>query len=173
MIVDLLKVPPEGLELRGEDPPEVLGLGERDGVEPLTPIEVRLRVELAGRELVARGSARLRAAFRCVRCTERFEAQIADPALCVALDLDELEQAGRAACGGAEEGADPLRFVDLTPEVRESILLRFPSHPVCRQTCKGLCPQCGANRNVATCACAAPPDPRWGALECLDGQPEE
>jgi uncharacterized protein len=56
----------------------------------------------------------------------------------------------------------------LEDAVREQVLLSLPGRALCQQECKGLCPQCGANRNVADCGCGeAPADPRWSALAGL------
>jgi len=50
--------------------------------------------------------------------------------------------------------------------LREQVLLAVPLKAICRQDCKGFCPQCGANLNVAQCSCAEPvEDPRWMALK--------
>jgi uncharacterized protein len=50
--------------------------------------------------------------------------------------------------------------------LREQVLLAAPLKAICRQDCKGLCPQCGANLNVAPCSCGEPiEDPRWAALK--------
>jgi uncharacterized protein len=57
--------------------------------------------------------------------------------------------------------------VDLEPLVRDAVLLELPQAPLCRPDCLGLCPSCGANRNEEACACEAPGDPRWGALDVL------
>ena len=51
--------------------------------------------------------------------------------------------------------------------LREQVLLATPVKLVCRDDCKGLCPQCGANLNVETCNCQQPGDPRWAALSEL------
>ncbi len=49
--------------------------------------------------------------------------------------------------------------------VREQVLLTLPGRTLCREECKGLCPHCGADRNVTECACGETTvDPRWGAL---------
>jgi uncharacterized protein len=48
--------------------------------------------------------------------------------------------------------------------VSDEILLSVPIAPLCRTDCRGLCPQCGADWNESACACAPPPDDRWGAL---------
>lgn len=57
--------------------------------------------------------------------------------------------------------------VDLEPLVREQFVLAVPFAPLCREDCLGLCPQCGADRNNAPCACEKPPDPRFAALQGL------
>ena len=58
-------------------------------------------------------------------------------------------------------------IVDLEPLVREQFVLAVPFAPLCREDCLGLCPQCGADRNVAPCSCEAPIDPRFAALQGL------
>ncbi len=57
--------------------------------------------------------------------------------------------------------------VDLEPLVREQYVLAVPFAPLCREDCLGLCPQCGADRNHAPCACEKPVDPRFEALQGL------
>ena len=57
--------------------------------------------------------------------------------------------------------------LDLEPLARDAVLLDLPLAPLCSEGCLGLCPQCGTNRNLAVCACAAPGDPRWSALDAL------
>ncbi len=58
-------------------------------------------------------------------------------------------------------------LLDLEPLARDAVLLELPLAPLCSEDCKGLCPQCGANRNLETCVCEAPSDPRWAALSEL------
>ena len=59
---------------------------------------------------------------------------------------------------------------------REDILLAMPSRFKCSETCKGICPGCGANLNREKCRCSAkkkknkkdnPADNVWGALDQL------
>jgi uncharacterized protein len=60
------------------------------------------------------------------------------------------------------------QIIDLTDEVRQSLLVEIPWHPQCRDDCRGLCPRCGANRNVTECGCDLEPrDSRWDALREL------
>lgn len=56
----------------------------------------------------------------------------------------------------------------LEDAVREQVLLSLPDRSLCREDCKGLCVQCGANLNEAACTCEDKAvDPRWSALQGL------
>jgi uncharacterized protein len=45
------------------------------------------------------------------------------------------------------------RFVDLTDDVRQVLLVELPWRSVCRDDCRGLCPRCGADLNEGPCRC--------------------
>ena len=57
--------------------------------------------------------------------------------------------------------------IDLEPLAREAVVLELPPAPLCREDCRGLCAQCGADLNEGSCSCEAPVDPRWAALDDL------
>lgn len=57
--------------------------------------------------------------------------------------------------------------IDLEPLFREEFVLAIPYAPLCREDCKGLCPQCGIDRNSGTCSCEKPLDPRLAGLKGL------
>ncbi len=65
--------------------------------------------------------------------------------------------------GGADgnEAADDLEityiaeeYLDLPVVLAEQIQLRIPFQPLCKEDCKGICANCGADLNVGRCACA-------------------
>ncbi len=66
--------------------------------------------------------------------------------------------------------------VDLTPMVQEALLLELPMRFLCRPDCQGLCPVCGANRNIQRCTCqeggTALPNP-FSALREMLSKDEE
>jgi uncharacterized protein len=69
-----------------------------------------------------------------------------------------------------DEDTYPLNgeMLDLRPLVRDAVLLELPIAPLCRPDCQGLCPTCGADRNVGPCACPPPSgDARWAVLDAL------
>ncbi len=150
LIVDVARLPSEGESFSGETAAGLLELGGQPLCEPVGGIVYQIRVELVGQELLARG--RVAHAFRCAcsRCGETFTLEVVESAFFA--DFQVLE--------GTE-------FVDLTPEMREAIILSLPGYPVCREDCKGLCARCGANRNREACTCGPAPDGSWAALDLL------
>ena len=72
-----------------------------------------------------------------------------------------------------DEGEAEIAFyegdgVQLEDVLREHILLQLPMQLVCSEACKGICPFCGQNLNVATCDCRRElVDERWSALKNL------
>ncbi|MDQ3068916.1 MAG: DUF177 domain-containing protein [Acidobacteriota bacterium] len=58
--------------------------------------------------------------------------------------------------------------IDLTQLVREQLFLVLPMKPLHREDCKGLCVNCGANRNETDCSCTIEwEDPRLAPLRKL------
>jgi uncharacterized protein len=43
--------------------------------------------------------------------------------------------------------------INLDPEIAEQVLLEVPYKPLCSESCRGLCPQCGADLNAGECGC--------------------
>jgi uncharacterized protein len=81
---------------------------------------------------------------------------------------------------GADAGKDEISVTTTEAEVsyyegegllledvlREQVLLAMPLKTICREDCKGLCPQCGKNLNLEQCSCSdVAEDPRWAALK--------
>jgi len=92
----------------------------------------------------------------------------------VILDIPFSEEYREADCdefhGNSVENSnhfdgDEIDIIDL---IRENILLAAPIKPVCSQSCRGLCPECGINLNIHTCSCISTKiDPRLAVLEKL------
>ncbi len=43
--------------------------------------------------------------------------------------------------------------IDVSEVIREQIELMVPLQPLCFNECKGICPHCGQNLNIKSCAC--------------------
>jgi uncharacterized protein len=112
----------------------------------------------------------------CSRCVNPVKLELHEPIHVSFLPAADMpaEDAETEAEEGVEVGAEDLDVfaydgekVDLEPLFREQFVLAIPFAPLCSETCKGLCPQCGIDRNLETCACEAPIDPRLAALKGL------
>lgn len=54
--------------------------------------------------------------------------------------------------------------VDLINQIRDALIVEVPMAVYCKDTCRGLCPTCGADLNEGACSCAREPDERWSTL---------
>lgn len=43
--------------------------------------------------------------------------------------------------------------LDLSPDIRQEIILDYPLKPLCLAECRGLCFKCGKNLNEGKCSC--------------------
>lgn len=58
--------------------------------------------------------------------------------------------------------------LDTEPLIAEQLLLEVPMKPLCAPECRGLCPRCGADRNLTPDCCSEPAgDERWEPLSAL------
>jgi uncharacterized protein len=110
------------------------------------------------------------AQVECDRClkpvdvpvTAQFNLEYVTPATYAASPAAELEETDMSLSVFDGE------TIDIDELVGEQLLLALPSRILCREDCKGLCPECGNDRNLQDCRCeTAKVDPRWGALKEL------
>jgi uncharacterized protein len=116
-----------------------------------------IHLEKHGQDILVRGRLKGGLGLFCSRCLEAFSALLET-------DFDLLLVPGpEPVSAEAEELAAPdldLDFytgevLDLESIVREQLILMLPLKPLCAETCRGLCPGCGANLNQEPCACPA------------------
>ena len=124
---------------------------------------VDLRVESLG-AAGARVTGRLKAGVeqQCRRCLDPVVSEVDIP-LDLRFDPEIEPEDETEGLYALDPEADEL---DLLPALREELLLALPDYPVCREDCRGLCPICGADRNVTACDCRSDAiDPRWAVLK--------
>jgi uncharacterized protein len=116
------------LHLKGELTPAEL---ELEGLDELIQVEGVVNYELTAEKLeksvLVQGNVSLKLRCECARCLKPF--------------IQPLEMANWA-CHLPLEGEEAVPVtndcVDLTPYLREDILLEFPQHPLCQPECDGL-----------------------------------
>lgn len=122
------------------------------------PVDLELRLEGVAEGVGVSGSVSGAWHAECSRCLEEIEGPFD-------LEVHELYE------------SDPVESetylleddeIDLTPLVRDAVVLTLPHAPLCSDDCRGLCPTCGIDRNHHDCDCGeTPSDPRWDALDDL------
>jgi uncharacterized protein len=119
-------------------------------------------------------SGRVRAPWQgvCRRCAVPVSGELVIPVRERFVEADPARSGGAAEMTGLED-VDPEAYpiiddaLDLRPMVRDAVVLELPLAPLCRPDCRGLCPECGADRNEEECSCEEPRDPRWATLDVL------
>ena len=151
--------------------PEELGsLDER--VSLVEPATVNGGVRLAGADVFVNGHIETRAQVECDRCLKNVELPVSADFVLQYITGSEYESSGTAEL--TEEAMSVAVFdgevLDVDEIVKEQILLAVPTRMLCQPDCKGLCPDCGINKNTGDCACGTDEvDPRWAALKNLTG----
>jgi uncharacterized protein len=128
--------------------------------QQVAPLKVEAVAELAGSEIRVRGHLGTQLEAFCARCLSRV-------VIPVESDFDLFYRPLQTIARGEEieVPTDELAVgffaddgIELADVVTEQVILSVPMKVVCRAECQGLCPICGANRNVKPCRCVPPAD---------------
>lgn len=143
-------------------PAEELELGEGFGGE----VSVRAELEKTGTQFHLKASISASGEFECDRCLSRVSSRLT-PSYGMHYFTD----------GGNHEECDPsevqlispgMHVIDITDDVRQTILLAIPLKVLCKNECAGLCPMCARNLNDGPCTCQENThDTRWDQLRKL------
>jgi uncharacterized protein len=151
--------------------PALFAAGEDDPFRVVSPVMLSFdidRQETGRYRLVGHLTAEIEQ--QCSRCLETFRMPVATD-----FDLRYVPRTENVGEGEREVEEDDLTTafyegdaIDLGQLIMEQLHLAIPMKPLCSDTCKGLCPQCGTNLNTGSCDCSpAWEDPRLAALRAL------
>ena len=149
-------------------PEELNPVDER--IQVAEPAMVTGKVRLSGNDLFVNGHVETRAQIECDRCLKPVELPFSADFALEYITGDEYESSATA-----ELTEDQLliavfdgKGIDVDEVVKEQILLAVPTRMLCREDCKGICPECGKDLNTGECGCVKDDiDPRWAALKNL------
>ena len=132
------------------------------------PIHVEVTCYRSGREILFHGALKGEAEGDCSRCLESFPFTI-EKTFDFVLTPDPLPTNKNKELTADEMGWSFYsgEDIDLSPFVREQALLALPLRPLCSESCRGLCPGCGAELNRTGCGCTPPGDPRMAVFRNL------
>ena len=128
LTVNLRHLDAHNIRFQGELSVEELDIDTRDEVIQLhQPVKYDLEVQKLEDSLLVQGQLHVRLDCQCVRCLRPCQH-----------DLNLQPWTAHVPLQGEEAVKVINDCVDLTPLVREDILLEFPQHPLCDPECGGL-----------------------------------
>ena len=156
LLVNIRHLETHSLDLNGELTAADLDIETHDEmIRVLRPLKYDLVVEKLTGSILVQGTLRITLDCRCVRCLEAFEYKLNLRGPVCHLELQ------------GEDKAEVVNdCVDLTPCLREDILLEFPRHPVCKLGCRGL-PGSRVTKNTGTAGGAEAVSSAWSELNKL------
>ena len=90
----------------------------------------------------------------CARCLEPATHTFDEDIQVVFVERERLAEGEEEDLEAPEVLTFSEGVIDLSEELREEILLATPPSVLCAESCLGLCPVCGGNRNQNPCPCA-------------------
>jgi uncharacterized protein len=116
-------------------------------------VSVRCRASKLGTtvSLSLRVATNLR--LECCRCLKEFILPVDSEFNYMMLPAEKMPEGEEIELTGEDLGLDYYRddTIDVDPMIIEQIVLQIPLKPMCAESCKGLCPQCGIDLNTETC----------------------
>lgn len=148
---------------------------DSDSLIGIGQVRIDLRVQKSNDEFYCQGEMTAKATLECARCLGEFERELSGKVDFIVSDKEKQSQ-------WATEAIDDEDYlfldssglsVDLTPIIRQAIVLSLSMKPICSENCRGFCSVCRVNLNKSSCNCQQKStDPRWDALKDLaNGQP--
>jgi uncharacterized protein len=101
----------------------------------VNPVATTFHAEAFSEEVMARGTYSTKIRMNCSRCLEDYEFSVSS-----SFEVHAPFNQGT---------------LDITDEVRQSLLLALPLKPLCRENCAGICQHCGKNMNQEPCICSS------------------
>lgn len=141
-----------------------------DRISLTEPATITGKVRLAGNEVFVNGHVETRAKVECDRCLQPVEMPVNSDFELEYITGSEYESSPVAELTEAEMSVSVFdgEAIDVDEIVKEQIVLAVPTRMLCREDCKGICPECGSDRNTGACSCSTSDiDPRWAALKNL------
>ncbi len=132
----------------------------------------RVTLRNIGGEIAAWGHFEVTALMECGRCLAEHEVPLSFD-FSETCSFDQIDEPLAYTHAASEDEKAPIPLmdgdtVDLSELVRQLIILHTPPRSLCRPDCRGLCPHCGTDLNVAECECETEEvDPRMAPLREL------
>lgn len=126
---------------------------EFDEVVAVHSVTAEVTLHKSGEEYFCKAEFASGVTLECARCLRHFDATLSNTSDFI------ICQKGQHDEENAVDSEDYVYFgkdghtADVRSIARQSIVLAIDMSPLCREDCKGLCPNCKANLNDGPCDC--------------------
>lgn len=141
--------------------PLLTAIPEKETIAFTHPVHVRIHATRADETVLIEGAAETKANMVCSRCLTRFDLTVKAEFSATATQ-DPPDTAGTDPSEAIELSAEEMDVINFTgnnigigDEVSQQLMMALPIKPLCRDRCKGLCDNCGADLNKISCKCAS------------------
>lgn len=141
-------------------------------IEVISPLVAELDLYSTGEQAVTlEGTLTGTIRLMCGRCGEAVAHGIAEQFVYLLTTREEvISELPEKEC--SDEECDTLYLnepvIDVAEILQEQLQLAIPGKVLCRDDCRGLCPECGGSRNADECKCTTPePDSPFAVLRSL------
>ncbi len=129
-----------GIQLEFVVKPVDIGLETEEFLDPDKPLKVAVDLQKFDDSLIAQADVAYVREDHCARCLKHLSR----------------EQTARYELDFALSPGD--EWIDLGGRIREEMIMGDAPRRLCREDCRGICPDCGADLNTEPCECEAPHD---------------
>jgi uncharacterized protein len=169
MIIDLTQLEKDELHIEHKYLADEINLEDSEH-SLISPCEVSIDLRRRGREIDLRGKLQTQVSATCDRCLADVKIDVKNEFKLVCLPIDKLSQTDELILERHELDFSSYQDekIDIDDLIRVQVQLAIPMSNLCRKNCKGLCSQCGEDRNLVDCKCdQQDSDLRWQALADL------
>jgi len=147
----LSRLEKENIRLEGTEPPEFIVLADGDPFTVASDVSYALDISKVSGGALVSGTAGVTIAGECGRCLAPVSREVATGDFRFFVETPP----GMEVC-------------DISDDVRTEITLALPMNLLCRDDCRGLCPECGADLNFEKCSCRRETSRGSGVWSALD-----
>ena len=142
----------ENIRLEGTEPPEFIVLAEGDAFTVSAPVSYAFDISKVSGGALVSGTVETEIAGECGRCLTPVSRKVTTGEFQFFVETPQ----GMETC-------------DISEDVRTEITLALPMNLLCKDDCRGLCPECGADLNFEKCSCKPQSSRGSGVWDALDG----
>jgi uncharacterized protein len=131
--------------------PEEIGF-ENGDIEFNEIISSNIEVNKVGEKFIVKGKIKTAILLECSRCLKKFEYNIDCNFRLIYLKNIKFKE-GEISKEEIDEVMLTDDILNIGDDIRQTIILEIPMKPICKESCKGLCANCGKDLNFGKCNC--------------------